>query len=319
MVFAIAIGILVALAVAIFLNGVGRSIEPEEELDQRIEEWVVSRARTDGTGLEVDDGTDGMLGQMERSISQQSFAARMRTDLARADLKITVAEYLLIRTVIVVVGFAIGYFIARNLLSALLIGAVGFVLPIFYMRMRQRQRLRAFEGQLPDVLDHMVGSLRAGYGLMQAVEWVGRQLSDPAGEEFRRVLREVQLGRSLMDAFDSMVRRIDSDDLALIVTAIKIQHEVGGSLAEILEIVAHTIRERVRILREIEVLTSQQRYSGYVLMVMPIALGLVLFLMSPDYMMQLFQPGPTLCIPIGAVIMMVIGFFVMRRIVDIEV
>jgi tight adherence protein B len=133
------------------------------------------------------------------------------------------------------------------------------------------------------------------------------------------VLREVQLGRSLMDAFDSMVRRIDSDDLALIVTAIKIQHEVGGSLAEILEIVAHTIRERVRILREIEVLTSQQRYSGYVLMVMPIALGLVLFLMSPDYMMQLFQPGPTLCIPIGAVIMMVIGFFVMRRIVDIEV
>ena len=319
MVFAIAIGILVALAVAIFLNGVGRSIEPEEELDQRIEEWVVSRARTDGTGLEVDDGTDGMLGQMERSISQQSFAARMRTDLARADLKITVAEYLLIRTVIVVIGFAIGYFIARNLLSALLIGAVGFVLPIFYMRMRQRQRLRAFEGQLPDVLDHMVGSLRAGYGLMQAVEWVGRQLSDPAGEEFRRVLREVQLGRSLMDAFDSMVRRIDSDDLALIVTAIKIQHEVGGSLAEILEIVAHTIRERVRILREIEVLTSQQRYSGYVLMVMPIALGLVLFLMSPDYMMQLFQPGPTLCIPIGAVIMMVIGFFVMRRIVDIEV
>jgi len=319
MFFAIIVGILVAIAIAIFLLGVGRSIEPEEELDQRIEEWVVSRARTGGTGLEVDDGVDGVLGQMERSISQQSFATRMRTDLARADLKITVAEYLLIRTVIVVVGFAIGFLIARNLLSGLLIAGVGFVIPILYVGMRQRQRLRSFEDQLPDVLDHMVGSLRAGYGLMQAVEWVGRQLSDPAGEEFRRVLREVQLGRSLMDAFDSMVRRIDSDDLALIVTAIKIQHEVGGSLAEILEIVAHTIRERVRILREIEVLTSQQRYSGYVLMVMPIALGLVLFLMSPDYMMQLFQPGPTLCIPIGAVILMVIGFFAMRRIVDIEV
>jgi tight adherence protein B len=319
MFFAIIVGILVAIAIAIFLLGVGRSIEPEEELDQRIEEWVVSRSRTGATGLEVDDGVDGVLGQMERSISQQSFAARMRTDLARADLKITVAEYLLIRTVIVVAGFAIGFFIARNLLSGLLVAGVGFVIPILYVGMRQRRRLRAFEDQLPDVLDHMVGSLRAGYGLMQAVEWVGRQLSDPAGEEFRRVLREVQLGRSLMDAFDSMVRRIDSDDLALIVTAIKIQHEVGGSLAEILEIVAHTIRERVRILREIEVLTSQQRYSGYVLMVMPIALGLVLFLMSPDYMMQLFQPGPTLCIPIGAVILMVIGFFAMRRIVDIEV
>jgi tight adherence protein B len=165
----------------------------------------------------------------------------------------------------------------------------------------------------------MVGSLRAGYGLLQAVEWVARQIPHPAGTEFDRVIREVQLGRSLNESLDSMVRRINSDDLALIITAIKIQHEVGGNLADILEIVAHTIRERVRIQREIVVLTAQQRYSGYVLMVMPIALAVILYIMNPEYESQLFAPGPTLCIPIGTAIMMVIGFFVMRRIVDIEV
>jgi tight adherence protein B len=151
------------------------------------------------------------------------------------------------------------------------------------------------------------------------VEWVGNQLADPAGAEFARLIREVQLGRGLQDSLHSMVRRIDSDDLALIVTAIQIHHEVGGSLADILETVSHTIRERVRIQREISVLTSQQRYSGYVLMLLPLGLAVVLFLVNPEYEKQMFQPGPTLCIPIGAAVLMIIGFFVMRRIVDIEI
>ncbi|MFN2242630.1 MAG: type II secretion system F family protein, partial [Anaerolineae bacterium] len=123
----------------------------------------------------------------------------------------------------------------------------------------------------------------------------------------------------LLEALDTMVRRIPSDDLALIVTAIKIQYEVGGSLAEILEIVAHTIRERVRIMREINVLTAQQRYSGYVLMIMPIALAIFLIIINPEYELRLFEPGPTLCIPIGAGVLMIVGYILMRRIVDIEV
>jgi tight adherence protein B len=197
--------------------------------------------------------------------------------------------------------------------------AVGLFLPTIYVRSRQTRRLRKFDSQLPDVLDHLQGSLRAGYGLLQAVEWVSRQLPDPAGLEFDRVIREVQLGRGLMEALESMVRRIPSDDLSLIVTAIKIQYEVGGSLAEILEIVSHTIRERVRIMREINVLTSQQRYSGYVLMIMPIALAIFLIIINPEYEMRLFEPGPTLCIPIGAAVLMFLGYIIMRRIVDIEV
>jgi tight adherence protein B len=243
----------------------------------------------------------------------------MKEDLARADLTLTVTEYLFVRVAAVVLLGLVGYLLQRNLLVALLLAVLGLAVPTIYVRSRQGRRLRAFNGQLPDVLDHLQGSLRAGYGLLQSVEWVSRQMPHPVGMEFDRVVREVQLGRNVLEALDSMVRRIPSDDLALIVTAIKIQYEVGGSLAEILEIVAHTIRERVRIQREISVLTAQQRISGYVLMVLPIGMAIFLFVVNPDYIMPMFEPGPILCIPIGTVVLMVVGFLIMRRIIDIEV
>ena len=314
---ALFVAIAVAMAVAMFLLGMGRVIEPSGDLEQRIEEWVSGEGWEDGdlAGEEV----ASFLGRMEESVGQRDFATSIREDLARADLNLTVTEYLLLRVGLVLIFVVAGYAIQQILLVPIIMGVVGLFLPTVYVRSRQGQRLKKFDGQLPDVLDHLQGSLRAGYGLLQAVEWVSRQLPNPAGAEFDRVIREVQLGRGLMEAFDSMVRRIPSDDLALIVTAIKIQHEVGGSLAEILETVAHTIRERVRIMREINVLTSQQRYSGYVLMLMPIGLAIFLIFINPEYEMRLFEPGPTLCIPIGAAVLMIAGYFIMRRIVDIEV
>ncbi|MGD9049192.1 MAG: type II secretion system F family protein [Anaerolineae bacterium] len=313
------IGLAVAGAVGLFLLGVSRVLAPSGSLEERIEEWV-----QDGEGADFDilkEGGEGgsLLGAVDKAVTKQSWAESMKEDLAQADLTLTVTEYLLVRVAAVVILGLVGYLLQRNFLVALILGAVGFAVPPIYIRARQGRRLRAFNGQLPDVLDHLQGSLRAGYGLLQSVEWVSRQMPNPAGMEFDRVVREVQLGRNILDALDSMVRRIPSDDLALIVTAIKIQYEVGGSLAEILEIVAHTIRERVRIQREISVLTAQQRISGYVLMVLPIGMAIFLFVVNPSYIMPMFEPGPILCIPIGTVILMVVGFLIMRRIIDIEV
>jgi tight adherence protein B len=315
----ILVGIIVALAVVLLLTGLGRVATPTGDLEQRIEDWLQAGGEGALGNLDQFDFSEALLGRMEETVSRQDFATSMKEDLARADVTLTVTEYLAIRAVVLILMALIGFLLQRNLLVAGVMGLVGLLLPTAYIKLRQSRRLRAFDGQLPDVLDHLQGSLRAGYGLLQAVEWVSRQLPNPGGAEFDRVVREVQLGRSLLDALDSMVRRIPSDDLALIVTAIKIQYEVGGSLAEVLEIVAHTIRERVRIKREISVLTSQQRLSGYVLMFLPIGMATFLFLVNPEYIMQLFVPGPTLCIPVGAVLLMVGGFFIMRRIVDIEV
>jgi tight adherence protein B len=317
MTIAVTVGIAVALAVGLLLVGLSRALEPAGNLEQRIEEWVRGEG-WDDSGLAQEE-VDSFLGRVEESVGRRDFAASIREDLARADLTLTVTEYLLIRIGLVVLLGLLGFLLQRNLLVALITAVVGLFLPAIYVRSRQSARLKKFDSQLPDVLDHLQGSLRAGYGLLQAVEWVSRQLPNPAGAEFDRVIREVQLGRGLMDALESMVRRIPSDDLALIVTAIKIQYEVGGSLAEILETVAHTIRERVRIMREIQVLTAQQRYSGYVLMFLPIGLAVFLMIINPEYEMRLFTPGPTLCIPIGAAVLMVLGYFIMRRIVDIEV
>lgn len=310
----------VSLAVLAFFLGLGRIMEPSDEIDRRIEEWVLSAGRKGGGAAPTSlEDADQLLRRMEENITSRSFGERIKADLAQADLSLTVTEYLFMRSLLVAGGFGLGYLLHRQILTGLLVALLFFFLPVFFVRSRQRARRRKFDSQLPDVLDHLVGSLRAGYGLLQAVEWIGRQLAHPAGTEFERVVREVQLGRSLTDALKSMVRRIESDDLALIITAIQIHHEVGGSLADILETVALTIRERVRIQREIMVLTSQQRYSGYVLMLMPIVLGFVLFLLNPEYEMQLFTPGPTLCIPITTALMMIAGYIAMRRIVDIEI
>jgi len=310
------VGVLIALAVGVLLYGLGRRFQPADEVEARLELWVPKPG-------EAEDGTAGgrasLLGRVDQAVNRQSFATVIRHDLARADLSLTVVEYLAMRLLVLLLAFVLGYFAAGSLLVGILMAVIGYAVPIVYLRVRQRRRLTAFDAQLPDVLDHLVGSLRAGYGFLQAVEWIGRRVPAPAGAEFQRVIREVQLGWSLTDALDNMVRRIPSDDLALIVTAIRIQYEVGGSLAEILETVAHTIRERVRINREINVLTAQQRYSGYVLIIMPIALAIVLLLINPEYELQLFAPGPTLCIPIGTLLMMLFGFVLMRRIVNIDI
>jgi tight adherence protein B len=314
------VGIVVALAVGFLIFGLSRTVQPSGDLEERIQEWVQAGAGLGdfggGGGVDLEET---LLGRVDRRVAKQGFAASTKDELARADLTLTVTEYMLIRLGIVILFFVIGYLIQRNLLVGLVLGLVGFVLPIVYVRSRQSRRLKTFDSQLPDVLDHLQGSLKAGYGLLQAVEWVSKQMPKPTGPEFDRVMREVQLGRPLLEALDTMVRRIPSDDLALIVTAIKIQYEVGGSLAEILEIVAHTIRERVRIMREINVLTAQQKYSGYVLMILPIALAIFLIIINPEYELRLFEPGPTLCIPIGAGVLMIAGYLIMRRIVDIEV
>jgi tight adherence protein B len=137
-------------------------------------------------------------------------------------------------------------------------------------------------------------------------------------EEFRRVVREVGLGVPLQDALDHLLERIPSEDLDLLVTAIAINHEVSGNLAQILEIIVETIRERVRIKGEIRVLTAQQSLSGYIISLLPVGLAILIFLLNPSYLLSLLR-WPWICMPIGAVICMVLGFVVMRRIVAIEV
>jgi len=191
---------------------------------------------------------------------------------------------------------------------------------------RRASRQNAFNKQLPDTITLIANALRAGSSFLQAIEMVVRESTPPVTVEFGRVIREVNLGLPFDTALDNMVRRVRSDDLELMATAITIQHQVGGNLAEILDSIAFTIRERVRIKGEIRTLTAQGRMSGYLVAGMPIALMGLLFVIAPGFMTPMFENPPGVFgVPAGMILLsfgglfMFIGFIAIRRIVAIEV
>ena len=189
---------------------------------------------------------------------------------------------------------------------------IGFLLPRFWLGRRKSGRLGAFNKQLPDTITLIANALRAGSSFLQAIELVVRESRPPISTEFGRVIREVNLGLPFDQALENMVRRVRSDDLELMATAISIQHQVGGNLAEILDSIAYTIRERVRIKGEIRTLTAQQRLSGYVVGFLPIGLAGFLFVAAPGFMEPMFDnPPEILGLPAGVVILIV------RRVHDV--
>ncbi len=246
--------------------------------------------------------------------------SQIAVDLARADLKLTAGEYLLFNLASTVLGFLIGFIIFRgSLVLGLFGGLVGFYFPRWYVRFRQRKRLTAFNNQLGDTIVLLSNSLRSGYSLLQSMETVSKELPAPMSIEFARVTREIGLGLTIQEALANLLRRIPSDDLDLMITAINVQHEVGGNLAEILDTIAHTIRERVRIVGEIRSITSQQRLSGTVLSVLPVLLGLVMYAINPGYISGLWASLCGWIMMIVGLILIVSGYFVIRKIASIEV
>jgi tight adherence protein B len=270
--------------------------------------------------------------QFSKAVEKRDFGANLLRDLGAADLKLKPSEFLAIWAATIVgvpvAMFFIG-FAFKSLQSpvVLVFGAfLGFLLPRFWLARRKSSRLTAFNKQLPDTITLIANALRAGSSFLQAIELVVREARPPITTEFNRVIREVNLGLPFDTALDNMVRRVKSEDFELMATAIAIQHQVGGNLAEILDSIAFTIRERVRIKGEIRTLTAQQRLSGYVVAGLPIGLGGILFVIAPTFFAPMFdKPPDVLGIPFGVILLaiggtaMFIGFLAIRKIVDIEV
>jgi tight adherence protein B len=258
---------------------------------------------------------------LNRRVASSSMGDRVARELARADLKFKVAEYFALVFMSTVIVALLAYLIQPKIASALIGGVIGFFLPRFYVKRQQAVRLIKFNDQLSDMLNLMVNGLRAGYSTMQALEAVSRELPSPISDEFRRVVQEMQIGIPMEKALENLLRRIPSDDLDFVVTAINVQREVGGNLSEILDTISFTIRERVRIKGEIRVMTASVRTSGAVLSLIPVFLSLALWFVSPEYIGSFFARGP-LCgwIAVGTIVGMIAsGYFVMMKIADIEV
>ena len=293
---------------------------PDSAIEDRLDQFVSREIEDRPAEVRDERAPSAFTKSIDQAVAGRGFAQNISTQLARADLKITPGEFIVLTiTSILGTGLITYVLMHRNLILTFGGLVLGFFLPRFYVKFRQAKRLRDFNSQLGDAINLLANGLRSGYSLLQAMDAVANEMPPPISEEFQRVVREIGLGLSNERAMNNMLRRIPSDDLDLMITAVNVQHEVGGNLAEILEVISHTIRERVRIKGEIRVLTSQQMFSGYVVSFLPIGLGLLLYLMNPNYMGAMFQePCGWAMIAVGA-ISMTIGFVIIRKIVDIEV
>jgi len=263
-----------------------------------------------------------MLNPINEALSNQSWGKGVREKLGRADIKLTVAEYaashVVAATVIFVLSFV--FFTGGDIIFSSIAGVIGFFVPRFYVNRRVNKRLHDFEGQLADTLSLWVNAMRSGYSILQSMEAIAKDSPEPTKSEFQRVVREVQLGIDMEDALAHMVARIRSEDLDLVTTAVNIQREVGGNLAEILEVIGHTIRERIKLKGEIRVLTSQGRITGYLISFLPISLAFFLNFASPGYMGDMFTNRMCGWPLIGLGLALIgIGTAIIQRIIDIEI
>jgi tight adherence protein B len=309
-----------------------KTSERLDELNTFIESEWKPAADESAASSRAESTREQLARRLDTMLDQQGIAGSMRAQLRRADLKLTVVEYLILHVVLAAALAVTGWIITHNVVGAGLGLILGFVLPRIYVGIKQGQRLKAFEDELPDILNLWVNSLRAGYSVPQAMEAVGKEAPPPASDEFRRVVSEFQIGIPVDIALNNMLARIGSEDLDLVFTAVNIQREVGGNLAEILETISHTIRERIRIKGEIKTLTASGRASGTLVGSLPLGLALLLYVMNPNYMGQLFFGPPVGAnipgldfIPCGwpiiavGLIMMGTGAAIIARIIDIEV
>jgi tight adherence protein B len=335
---AIILGLVLAVGIILVFVGFASS-RGGSGISARLERYTAGKPETpeSGTGsssagLGSAFGQSVALARFNKIVEQRDFAVNLAREIARADLRLKVSEYLAI-WLSLIVGVPLLFLILGVVLEplkspiALIVGAVvGFFIPRFWLGRRRSSRLNTFNKQLPDTITLTANALRAGSSFLQAIEMVVREGQPPVTTEFSRVVREVNLGIAFEAALENMVRRVRSDDLELMTTAITIQHQVGGNLAEILDSIAFTIRERVRIKGEIKTLTSQQRMSGYVVAALPIGLIAVLMVLAPSFMQPMFEKPPEVAgLPAGLIVlalaglMMFTGFIFIRRIVDIEV
>ena len=312
--------ILILIAIGVYISSNSERTLVEDRLGRYLED-----EQQDKGNSKREENSTALTEWVNKRVENSTLGERIAKNLARADLKFKSGEFIafifILSSSLGTLGFLFtGTSLPAKLLSAIIGISFGIAVPIIYLRSQQGKRLTKFSSQLPDMLNLMVNGLRAGYSTMQALEAVSKEMPAPISDEFRRVVQEMQLGIPMDKALDNLIRRIPSEDLDFVITAINVQREVGGPLAEILDTIAFTIRERIRIKGEIRVMTSQVVMSGRILSGVPFFVFVLLWFINQEYMGEFFKNlicGGT-ALGVGLV-MIGIGYAIMMKIADIEV
>ncbi|OFW64777.1 MAG: hypothetical protein A2Y74_04875 [Actinobacteria bacterium RBG_13_63_9] len=319
----VVIAFTVLLAVFSFVVGirVSRRSAMEQRLDPfRSERQTVEAAEQEGPVFRRRSYSGVPI--LSAFIGQFRGSEQVAVNLERAGVPLRVGEYYMIRYLMAVLFLAVPFIFSQGVFAFVLgIGAavLGYSLPAMWLGSKRSARAKRMNGQMVEMLGMVANSLKSGYALMQSFEFAARQLDPPLSTELRRMLRDANLGMAGEDALTALGERIDSADLDMVLTAINIQHSVGGNLAEILEGVSYTMRERERIRGEITTLTSQQRMTGIIIGGLPVGMGLLFLLINPDYMGLLFTTTGGRIMLLAAVVLEFLGAMSMKKILAIEI
>ena len=313
-----ALGLIVLVALGLVASGLVRTLNGGDDTFERLQVYaaipeVIQRR---GPG-------QSRMGLMRLRVRLNAMLSMLGSEtlslqLLSANWPITVTEFVLLRMAITLVILLMGWLLFHSPVSGVALAIIAYLIPAILLNRGINNRRLAFERQLVDVLVLINGAVRAGFSLLQAIEVVEKEMKSPASEEFRRVRREVGLGLPLHEALNNLATRMHNSDLDLMVTAINIHYKVGGNLATMLVAVTETIRERIRLFSEVRVITTQQRYTSYLISLLPFIVGALFFIINPTYTSRLLEPG-MICYPIGALVGVILGNIVIRRLARIEV
>ncbi len=290
-----------------------------ERIGQYIEATPAAReAAVETRGPEL-TGWRAFVRNMSRHFVWSGRSRALEHKLIQAGVPLKGAEFAVICAGTMVAGGAALFAAGGGRPVLMLAGvAAGYLLPVLTLRIKAARRVRQFNNQLADALVLVGNSLRTGYSFLQAIEMVSREMAPPLGAEFARVLKEMSLGVTTEEALANMGQRVVSDDLDLVVTAVLIQRQVGGNLAEVLDGIAGTIRARIKLKGEVRTLTAQGRVSGLIIGVLPFALAGFIYVINPQYILTLFMHPAGMLMVGYALVSMAIGMLMVWKIVNIE-
>jgi tight adherence protein B len=318
----VALSALAAFALGWLLLGTAARVKADRDMAARMA--AIGRPVPQSTASAVDKPGTGWIPESvssfgERFAKAQGFSEKLDAQLEAAGINLRSGEFVVATVGAGLIGAVLGAALMRNPILAGVIGAIGVATPTLMLRMNLGRRAEKMREQLPDVLTIMASSLRAGHSFLQALDTTAREISAPANVEFQRLVAEIRLGRPAEDALEALADRVGSPDFRWAVLAVNIQREVGGNLAEILDNVSDTLRERAVMRRQIRVLTAEGRLSAWVLAILPFAIAVYMFAVNPDYISTLFTTQIGLFMLGVAGVLMVLGILWMRKIVDIDV
>jgi len=325
--------LIVALAIAACgLLGYGlylRATRRRTILAERLETYATIEEEAART-TQAEMLSSSRVPRLFRMLLGAGYMTHLEEELARADIPMRPSEYLLLRLVLAGSGYLVGRYVCGHLDSGIILAVGGYLVPKYVVRSHQNRRRAKFVKQLADALMLLTNSLRSGYGFVKGLELVAKEMSDPISKELNRTLREINLGVTIDDALLNLGRRVSSQDLDIVIGAYLVQKDVGGNLTEIMEKVAETIRERLRIQGDVRVLTTQGKLSGIVVGCLPFAVVGILYLYARDYFAPMLGPPVLgqlwgLNVTLGEVLLAVgvtlqlIGFYIIYRVINIKI